>query len=130
MTRRAARTIAFMVTLSSIILGCSRSVWADSRDFVTTLDSTSADDVSIVNGTNTSLVFGLRINGGDWKEFHLDSGNDETYRCRKCEGDVQWEFSIRTDGNESIRYKLNSGKKYTLRWNERLKSFDLFEAKR
>lgn len=89
----------------------------------TLLASVAAPGVHLVNQGNQALLFYIRVDGGEWKEFTLGSGDNNTFRCASaCEGG--FEFFMRTE-ERHVHYRLEAGTRYILYWNSAEKIWDL-----
>ena len=94
------------------------------------LPSTAADEVYLVNQTQKTLHFSLRIGDEVWTNFEIESGDAETYQCAgECEEDI--EFFMRTDDENDERYVhyiLKYHERYALRWNSEKELWDIFRV--
>ena len=88
------------------------------------LPSVAAYEVSIANSGNRTIIFELRPEGGTWRTYSIRSGRAEDYHCEEC---GRFEFSMRTEGRDAVRYYLDVGRRYIIIWNDAKEMWDLRE---
>ena len=105
--------------LALVLMAFPASAYSESIS----LPSIGSTEVVIVNQADRSLHFSLRTEDGEWTEYTIDSGDNETFDCQgKCEG--EYEFYMKTE-ERHVHYRLEARERYAIRWNEQGRVWDL-----
>lgn len=78
----------------------------------------------IVNEGDRPLHFAIRQPRAAWSSYTVGVGQSTSISCDGC-GAGALEFSMTTEGYE-VRYGLDTGKRYALRWNESRHIWDVY----
>lgn len=118
-----------MIRLLSMLVCISFLFYSDngySQSGSMSLPSIAPTEVHIVNAGDSAVNFSLRPENGEWKNFQIEYKGTETYKCEGTCDEI--EFAMRT-GQQTVRYVLKSTKRYVIRWNEKARMWDLYEAR-
>lgn len=126
-TKRVIMDGIFQTMLGTIMLCLPHFSYAQDDLITNEFPSLAPSSVYITSHANRTLSFGLRPNGGKWRTYKIESGQSETFQCVKCE---EFEFSMKTENQPLVNYKLKSEKRYVLEWNREKELWDLFIIKR
>ena len=116
----------FRTMLGTIMLCLPHFSYAQDDLIINEFPSMALPSVYIANHANRTLSFGLRWNGVKWGTYKIESGASKTFNCVKCE---EFEFSMKTEYQSPVNYRLKSGKRYVLEWNREKELWDLFIIK-
>ena len=92
-------------------------------DETTLLPSLAVTEVHIANKGNREISFNLRPDSGKWKTFKIQSGEDGTYTCDKCQ---KFDFVMRSEGGKEVKYVLEPRNRYLIKWDDAKERWDLF----
>jgi hypothetical protein len=77
-------------------------------------------NVQICNTTNNKIIFWLRPRNGQWTQFDLASGGDQTFKRAD-------EIYVKTD-KWYVKYSLETGNRYTIFWNRSRSIYDVNQS--
>jgi hypothetical protein len=90
------------------------------------LPSVGESSVVIVNQANIAINYSIRPENGDWSNYNISPGNNMKISCNNCTTSL-FEIVIKTNDKE-VRYDLESGDRFIIRWNSELALWDVYKV--
>ena len=122
--------ISAMIRCASVLLTLQISYCALAQEVHTlSLPMLVEPSVFITNRGRLDIAFSIRPSSGVWSTHTVVSGGSSTISCDQCSTE-SFEISINTEGEKTVSYRLDSGKRYEIQWNSEKELWDIFAVRK